>query len=173
MRFFSGASIRNPPRPIEEDRTIEPSVVAESTLTAVPAPITLEEPLTRFVLDREHLRPATPHVFWRAFRPKPADDELSIARIKGLPALEIWSFADASVGLPSKRSVLGRADFQLPNIRNAQHSGNTLDAIPQEPPARHAVIIGWPHVNDEARRAMAMILAAESKQVLRDVMPSD
>lgn len=124
------------------------------------------EPLTRFVTDKDHLDKPPRYVFWRAFRPKPAERELSIARIADLTAQEIWQLGDALAGTPSGRLVFGRADFSLTSVRAARINGVSLDAVPDPPPPRHALIVGWPE-DGNARRALAMLLAAGANQHVR------
>jgi len=72
-------------------------------------------------------------------------------------------------GIPSGRTVYGRADFRLADVRAARDNGSRLDVIPDdEPPrnARHALIVGWP-TDGNARKTLAMSLAEDSQQVVR------
>jgi hypothetical protein len=127
-------------------------------------PISDAEPLTRFVTDDELLR-ASGDVHWRAFRPKPAEAELSIARISDLPDGNVWDLGETLAGATG-RPVHGRADFTKPNVQAARYNGSRMTAVDDEPPTRHALITGWP-VDSQARKVLAMAIAAESKQVVR------
>ena len=130
------------------------------------APISQEEPLARYVTDDDHLNKPPGKVFWRAFRPKPVERELSVARIAELAAEQIWRLGDELAGIPSGRAVIGRADLTLLHVREARVNGVSLDVVPDEPPTRHAVIVGWPDDRD-GRKALAMLLAAQSTQAIR------
>lgn len=126
-----------------------------------PLPISNDEPLTRFAFDDSHVKAGAARVHWRAFRPKPSETELSIARIEHLALPSIWGLGD-DVGRPSNRVAVGRADFSIPLVRSTRAVVGEMDAIPAEPPVRHAVIIGWPIGNEEARKTVSMMLAAEA-----------
>jgi hypothetical protein len=131
-----------------------------------PEYISDDEPLSRFVTDTEQLNKPPGHVHWRAFRPKPLDHDLSIARIVSMAPNEIWQLGDDMAGGPSGRTVCGRADFWAPHVRAAMINGASLSAIPAPPPPRHAAIIGW-IVDPDGRKALAMVLAAEASQFVR------
>jgi hypothetical protein len=111
------------------------------------------------VTDEDNLKEARQ---WRAFRPKPADKDLSIARIEGLTTAEIWLLGDELASRPSHRTVYGRADFDQARVRTVVvKSGARLDVVAQEPPPRHAIIIGWPDDQNE-RKTICIQLAAEA-----------
>lgn len=134
-------------------------------LAAIPVlPISDAEPLTRFVTDEELLR-RSGEVHWRAFRPKPAEAELSIARIAELAAADVWKLGEQLAGATG-RDVHGRADFKAPHVRASRDNGSRLGVVAAEPPTRHALIVGWP-ADTNARKVLAMSLAAVSTQVVR------
>jgi hypothetical protein len=129
-------------------------------VAAVPvAPITATEALTRYITDQDYL--ASNPQAWRAFRPKPSENELSIARIEELSSPDIWQLGDSLAGKPSNRTVYGRADFRLPDVRGVKVNGQRLDAVPDDPPERHALIVDWP-TDPNARKTAAMQLLAAS-----------
>lgn len=131
---------------------------------AAAAPISDDEPITRYITDRDYLRDGDePYVYWRAFRPRPADQDLSIARVSGLAADAIWTLGDAFAGAGG-RTVYGRADFVSPDVVAARANGAHLTVTPAEPPPRHAAIVGWPN-DPNARRALAMAVAAAAAAV--------
>ncbi len=132
-----------------------------------PTPISPTELLTRYVLDRGHLKENDSHVHWRAFRPRPVETELSIARIHDLIETGIWELGDHMTARPNSRRVLGRADFTPSAVATARNASAPLDVRADEPPRRHALIVGWPVGNEEARKAAAIVLRAESTQVIR------
>jgi hypothetical protein len=94
------------------------------------------------------------------------DVELSIARIDELSADQTWSLGDRLAGAPSGRTVCGRADFRLPDVQATRVNGAKFDAVPDDPPERHALIIGWPPATS-ARKAAAMQLLAASTRCVR------
>ena len=131
-----------------------------------PEPLSANEPLTRFVTDRDHFDKPPGKVHWRAFRPKSEESELSIARIHDLAIGEIWNLGQEMAGTPSGRTVVGRADFLLSHVRAARLNSSALDVVPDEPPRRHALIIGWPSDRD-ARKLLSMLLASDATQSVR------
>lgn len=131
----------------------------------VVTPVSDDEPLTRYVTDEEYCRTSKP-VHWRVFNPRLIDSDLSIARIYGLANDAIWLLGDQLAGIPSGRKVHGRADFKLPAVVAARDNGSRLSVVPDNDPPRHASIVGWP-VDRNARKALAMSLAAESVAVVR------
>ena len=138
-----------------------------SNPTPQPLPISAHEPLTRYVTDSDYLGKRSPTtVHWRAFRPKPDEAELSIARITELTSEQVWHLGDAMAAGPSGRTVVGRADFGPTDVRSARVNSYRLDAVQNEPPVRHALIVGWP-ADGDARKTLAMLLAAASAQVRR------
>lgn len=116
--------------------------------------------------DEEHLRPKNDRVHWRVFKPKATDKELSIARIDQLATADVWELGDSLVAGPSKRTVYGRADFDLSQVRSVRVNGDSLDAISDDPPMRHAIIVGWPD-DSNARKVAAMQLTANSVRHIR------
>jgi hypothetical protein len=129
-------------------------------------PIADTELLTRYITDQEYLTPNSDRVHWRAFRPRPSDKELSIARIGALTVPEIWQLGDQLAGQPSNRTVCGRADLGPTEVRAVKTNGHSLDAIPDDPPERHAIIVGWPD-DSNARKTAMMQLRAISVRYIR------
>jgi hypothetical protein len=96
------------------------------------------------------------------------DVELSVGRTDGLSEGDVWAWADANVAAPSSRIVVGRADFVSTDVREV-HSGRAyqMDIVPDEPPVRHAILIGWPPADESLRKNIAQRLAAAASQVIR------
>jgi len=90
---------------------------------------------------------------------------LSIARISQLSNQAVWELGEKLAAV-SGRTIYGRADFRRPDCRAARDNGSRLDVEPDEPPERHALIVGWP-ADTSARKVLAMSLAADSRQVVR------
>jgi hypothetical protein len=118
------------------------------------------------VTDDQYLTPKVDRVHWRVFNPKPADKELSVARIELLDPPGIWGLGDTLAGGSSHRTVYGRADFDQMQARGIALTDGSLDVIRDDPPARHAIIVGWPD-DKNARKTASMRLAAVSVRHIR------
>ncbi len=110
--------------------------------------------LTRYITDEDHIDWKRKEAKWRAFRPKPIDHDLSIARINDLDELGIWGLGHELAEQPSGRTVYGRADFYSPDVLAAEANGFRLRVVPAPPPARHAAIEPW-HYEGRALRSRA------------------
>ena len=113
-----------------------------------------KETLARFILTRRHFR-TTGRVMAEAFMP-PADLKLSVFRVKGLKEKMVWNIGKNHVATPSKRTLYGRADVVVAQVRQ---SGLQVD--PDDIPTHHANIIGWPG-EKSAQKIIAKKLAAEA-----------
>jgi hypothetical protein len=130
----------------------------------VPAPIDPRERLSRFVLNKDHIKPARRVVTYRAFFFK-IGTELSVSRTDGMNEDDVWAYSDEHVATPARPSVFGRADFNVEQMR-AREELTALSVEPTEPPVRHAAIRQWP-VDEEQRRSVAQVLAALATCVIR------
>lgn len=98
---------------------------------------------------------------FRAFLPARKDDELSISRTDGLTDADVWAMGDSVVAAPSGRTVVARGDFRLREVRELRVDAWRLRIHPDEPPPRHAVIVGWPpQTETDARKRFAQELRA-------------
>lgn len=75
----------------------------------------------------------------------------------------IWSLGDQLVATPQKKTLYGRAQLAVSDVTAAG-----LEVVADEPPDRHASIIGWPTEKDE-QLAAAQELAARSSLRLRSM----
>jgi hypothetical protein len=71
-----------------------------------------------------------------AFLPNPKDHETSVSRHGKEPLTRLWEIGLAVAGT---RTLYGAAIFKARDVKNAK-----LEIVADEPPARHAVIKGWP-----------------------------
>jgi hypothetical protein len=93
----------------------------------------------------------------------PYNGETSVFRISELLNTEIWDIGIKEVVKEEQgKSLIGRADVLTSIV-----TGNGLEVIPQEPPPRHANIVGWPDEKSEQKQ-IAMELAAEAQFYKRD-----
>jgi len=117
------------------------------------------EILARFIFSIRMYR-ADNSIRHTAFIPNPKNSETSVFRISDISDDEIWEIGD-SVGVIREKPILGRAD-----ITAAVVMSKDLKIIPEEPPERHANIIGWS--NDLSKQKMiALELASEAQLHLK------
>jgi hypothetical protein len=117
--------------------------------------MSLSETLSRFILKKDWIR-ADNTVRWNAFSPG-RNGETSVFRTSGISDREIWDIGNREVAAIQRKLLLGRADITAFTVNK-----NGLEVMPQEPPERHANIVGWPEER-EAQKQIAMELAAEAQ----------
>jgi hypothetical protein len=121
--------------------------------------------LSRFVFQRGHFDET--RVKYRAFEPPSRDFTLSVSRTHNLTEPEIWQHGDQWVATPG-RAILARGDFTLTQVKEVFVEGFLLSVSPDEPPERHANVVGWPPSEQkELRRSLAQQLAAKARCVPR------
>jgi hypothetical protein len=121
-----------------------------------PAP---DEVTSRYLRQSNHYTASTGRVKPHAFHPAPADYKTSVFRVPGLTEHEIWELGDTHVG----SALRARAELSVAQIMDVG-----LQVEPQEPPQRHANIVGWP-VEKAAMMSRAQELAAVATLRLRVV----
>lgn len=87
----------------------------------------------------------------------PHKGETSVFRVSGISDIEIWHIGEKYVVSSQNKPLFGRADITASIIMD-----NGLDVIPQEPPVKHANIIGWPE-DKSKQMEMAMQLALKAQ----------
>jgi hypothetical protein len=144
--------------------------IAEPVPVAQPAPISDAERLSRYVTNDEHFSVAKNTVHFRAFLPRPRDNELSIMRTEALAEPDVWALGD-SVAVPSGRSVYARGDLVAPDVRASFVDPWRLSVRADDDPPRHALIEGWPPVQQsEIRKSLAQQLRANARLAVRPVV---
>lgn len=93
-----------------------------------------EETLARYLFSKSHFRTSTNTVKHHAFMP-PSDKRLSVFRTDELAEEEIWALGDSL----RAEAMAARADITVLSVKA---TGLAVD--PDEPPPRHACIVGWP-----------------------------
>jgi hypothetical protein len=86
------------------------------------------------------------------------ESETSVFRISDTIAEDIWTIGERYVA-PSRGPILGRADLYASTVIE-----NGLQVDPQEPPEKHANIIGWPNEKSE-QKLIAQELAAKAQLI--------
>lgn len=86
-------------------------------------------------------------------------------RTESLEEHVVWTLGEEVVAGPADRTICGRGDFteRIVTGIGVEGYGRPLSARPDEPPERHAVVVGWPPVEDsEARKSFAQQLRDQS-----------
>lgn len=130
--------------------------------SGLPEVIASEEDLARFLTQSNQFTViiAKPS----AFLPNPKDRETSVCRHGRQPSERLWEIGHAAT---SGRNLYGAAIVKKKIVEEAD-----LDVISDEPPPRHAVIRGWPWLNDPVlqkaqQKEKALFLASNSDLFLR------
>ena len=106
----------------------------------IPSLVSASEPISRFILSRDHFKSS--RVSFAAFMPSPKTMDVSVYRTLGCGERKIWLLGDLFVAAKRKdnRSILARADLASQLILN-----EGLDIIPAPSPhPRHANVTRWP-----------------------------
>ena len=116
-------------------------------------PVSSDEQLSRFILQRSHLRPDG-SVKQDAFVPYPWPD-LSVTRHLQLTEKEVWSIGH-NVARQTAKTLRGRADVPASDFQ--QHRLRVLAAPVEENP-NHANVTDWP-AGKPAQKIIAQQIAA-------------
>jgi hypothetical protein len=111
------------------------------------------EDLSRFILEERQIR-ADGSLRHTVFMPS-RNGETSVFGISGISENEIWEIA-AQVARIRNKELFGRADIAALKVLSKK-----LQVIVNEPPRRHANIVGWPD-DPSTIRSIAQELAAEA-----------
>lgn len=134
------------------------------------AEVSPEERITRYILNRRHIKPEKGEIKVDAFLPTNPKPELperqtSVYRTINCEETEIWAIGAQHVENPEKkRLVLARGDLLAQTI-----SSQDLRIVPHPfPHPYHANIVNWPNEESpEHRKAKALLLAQAAKLIVR------
>ena len=132
--------------------------MAEPLPSGLPESIADEEDLARVLRSSGHS--SSDYVKGSAFMPA-KDGMTSVIRHGAEPVEELWRVAEAVLGSSIRH---GAAIFKAAVVR-----AERLDVVADEPPPRHANIIGWPtNADPELQKAQQkeIALAIASQSVL-------
>lgn len=118
------------------------------------------EKLARFVFESKKFTRNPPRIKHKAFHPDPIDMGTSVSRIDGLDETTIWEIGDQA-GERRQKRALARGEFLASSVKRID-----LNVIVDEPPPRHALIIGWSTDKSE-QMSKAQELAAQATPVIR------
>jgi hypothetical protein len=122
-----------------------------------------DEDLARFLTQSSHFTSSL--VKPAAFLPSPKNKETSVSRHGPEPREQLWTIGLSAAGA---RNLYAAAIFKAQVVRDTR-----LEVLPDEPPARHAVIRGWPwdEADPELQRAkqkeLALVIASQAYLVRR------
>jgi hypothetical protein len=92
----------------------------------------------------------------------PSRGEVSVSRVDGLTESAIWEIG-SDVASKSERALYGRGDTKAHEVRKVG-----LDILPEEPPPRHANLVGWPENDKPRQKLIALQIAAVATLVLKE-----
>lgn len=120
-----------------------------------------EERLSRFLLDKRHIRSSNNTVRFNAFLP-PISGKLSVYRTSEQNDTAIWEIGHIFVEIPRQKQLIGRADLAAATVIS---SG--LSVEPETTPhPLHADIVGWSQ-DSSLNKLTAIKLAAMASVVLK------
>ena len=131
--------------------------------SGLPEVVDSEEDLARFLTSSSQFNSAG--VKPAALLPKPTNHETSVFRHASQPSESLWRIgADHLAGA---RKLYGAAIFKAVHVRAA-----LLDVVAQEPPPRHANIVGWPRSQsdpelEKAKQKERAVLIAQHAELVR------
>ena len=123
-----------------------------------------DELVARFVLPKSWVRRKDQSVKQDAFVPYP-HTELSVTRHKNISVEKLWKHGK-SVAKKRKKSLLGRADVRISDVRN-----QNIEAAPRPilwKNWNHACLTGWPP-DKPLQKMIAQQLAAQAQYVAFEV----
>jgi len=127
--------------------------------SGLPEQIADGEDLARFLTQSSQFN--TTMVKPSAFLPNPNDHETSVFRHGREPSLQLWDIGREAAG--ATRKLYGAAIFKAKSVRAAH-----VEVHADEPPLRHAVIHGWPWMENDPelqkakQKEIAALIASEA-----------
>ena len=121
-----------------------------------------QERLSRFLIDKRHIRTSNNSVRFNAFLP-PKSGKLSVYRTSEQSESVIWNIGQVFVATPRQKPLIGRADLAVETV-----TSEGLSVVPEPTPhPLHADIVGW--MQDSSHdRLTALKLAAMAAVVLKN-----
>ena len=124
------------------------------------------EKLARFLISSSQF--SSTMVKPSALLPNPKNGETSVFRHGEEPRGRLWEIAESNLRLPEGRRLHGAAIITAQDVRTEE-----LEVKAEEPPPRHANIIGWPFSSDDPewrkaeQKEKAVLLASRAILVRR------
>jgi hypothetical protein len=130
----------------------------------LPEIIADSEDIARFLTQSSHFNSST--VKPSAFLPSPTERETSVCRHGVEPLENLWRLG---ANAANTRHLHGAAIFKAQAVRDVG-----LVILPDEPPPHHAVIRGWPWLEDDPelqkakQKEIALVMASQATLLLKD-----
>ncbi|HLA11413.1 MAG TPA: hypothetical protein VJ023_12575 [Pyrinomonadaceae bacterium] len=118
------------------------------------------EKLTRYIFSNRYFSRQPPRVKTEAYMP--SYGAVSVFRIDALGQAAIWEIG-SDLGRKRERTLYARGDTKAHDARELG-----LDIRPDEPPPRHANLIGWPENDKPRQKVIALQIAAAATLVLKN-----
>lgn len=91
----------------------------------------------------------------------PSRGQVSVFRVDQLTESAIWEIG-SDIARNRERTLYARGDTKANEVRKAG-----LDILPDEPPPRHANLVGWPKNDKSRQKLIALEVAAVATLVLK------
>jgi hypothetical protein len=117
------------------------------------------EILSRYIFSTRYFSRNPPRVKAEAYMP--SRGEVSVFRIDGLSETAIWEIG-SDVARKRDRTLYARGDTKASDVMRLG-----LDIRPNEPPPRHADLVGWPENDKPRQKLIALQVAAVATLVLK------
>ena len=124
-----------------------------------------DEKLARYIFSARHFSREKLRVKAEAFMP--SRGEVSVFRIDGLGEAATWEIG-SDVAMKREQTLYARGDTKTDEIRKIRVDEIRLEIVPDEPPPRHANIVGWPENDKPRQKIIALQIAATATLVLKD-----
>lgn len=118
-----------------------------------------DENLSRFVFSKSHFSRESRRVKMEAYMP--SRGQVSVFRVDQLTESAIWEIG-SDIARNRERTLYARGDTKANEVRKAG-----LDILPDEPPPRHANLVGWPKNDKSRQKLIALEVAAVATLVLK------
>ncbi len=90
----------------------------------------------------------------------PSRGEVSVFRINGLSEIAIWEIG-SDIARKRDRTLYARGDTKAFDVMKLG-----LEILPDEPPPRHADLVGWPENDKPRQKLIALQIAAVATLIL-------
>lgn len=118
------------------------------------------EKLARYIFSTRHFVRQPPRVKAEAYMP--TRGEVSVFRIDGLDQAAIWEIG-SDIARKRVRTLYARGDTRA---KDARRGG--LDILSDEPPPRHANLVGWPDNDKPRQKLIALQIASVATLVVKE-----
>lgn len=126
----------------------------------LPGTVEQDERLTRFIFQRNYIDKARARAKPDALLPHGTPLQTSVFRTVDLDDEQVWGIG-SPIAVERKRVLRARADFLAGAV-----AATALRLEPDNVPARHANIVGWPE-EKAAQLMLASVIVAEANLLLR------